>query len=62
MEHNHTKRMAACLSVAVLAVAVGATDGTWASASAGGSWFTAANWTSGAIPGDGGTAYFNFTS
>jgi autotransporter-associated beta strand protein len=62
MKNDLTKRTVVCLSAAMLAVAVGATDGTWASASAGGSWFTAANWTGGAIPGDGGTAYFNFTS
>ena len=42
--------------------AVAATDGTWASATAGGNWSDTTKWMGGILPGDGGVANFNFTA
>ena len=39
-----------------------ATDGTWASATAGGNWSDTTKWVDGILPTDGGVARFNFTA
>ena len=56
-------RLACVFLAGISAVAAtAATDGTWASATAGGNWSDSTKWVDGILPSDGGVARFNFTA